>query len=75
MGAASGVPSALTSLAGQYTWSSTDLNYALFMRPSALSSAGSVAVDEWWGHNYNGKINMYINISDRHGFVSLSHHT
>lgn len=54
-GGAAGVPAPLLANAGQYDFSTsnTELNYAMFLRPSALSTAGPVAIDEWWGVNDN----------------------
>lgn len=64
-----GVPPNLLALGGEcqpgqsgcYWLADPDMiNYAVYYRPSSLSSPGPVAIDEWWGTNYNERPGYYM---------------
>lgn len=62
-----GVPPQLFALGGNCEgvgcnwWGTSDaLNYAIFYRPSDISSPGPVPIDEWWGINTYTSPGEYI---------------
>lgn len=60
LGGATGAPANLLSLSTSWSSSSSNVNYAIFYRPSTLSSPGPVPISDWWGYNSNGQPGNYI---------------